>query len=133
MRKRRDLLWVAGICIFLLGVLSVLWVVLGAEEPSVVGRASWYGGGEKLNRLTANGEVFDPTLLTAASWQYPFGTRLRVVNVKTGKAVIVRVNDRGPARRLKRIIDLSREAFRRIAPLRQGVVEVRVEVRAEKP
>ena len=89
--------------------------------------ASWYGGGEKLNKHTANGEVFTPEKMTCASWHYPFDTLLKVTNLSNGKSVVVRVNDRGPNKRLGRAIDLSREAFRKIANLNQGLIEVKIE------
>lgn len=94
---------------------------------SAKGIASFYGGGENLNRLTASGEVFDPEALTAASWHYPFGQRLRVTNLESGESVIVRVTDRGPHKRLGRLIDLSRGSFRKICPLEKGLVGVKVE------
>jgi rare lipoprotein A len=59
-------------------------------------RASWYGGGEKLSSRTANGEHFNRGGLTAAHRSLPFGTRVQVTNVATGRAVVVRINDRGP-------------------------------------
>ena len=89
--------------------------------------ASWYGGGEKLNPHTANGDPFNSSLLTCATWDYPFDTLLKVINVKTGKSVIVRVNDRGPAKSLGRTIDLTKAAFSRIADTRHGLTAVRVE------
>ena len=89
--------------------------------------ASWYGGGEKLNKHTANGDVFDPHDLTCASWYHPFDTHLKVTNLSNGKSVVVRVNDRGPNKRLGRAIDLSREAFRKIANLNNGLIEVKIE------
>ena len=89
--------------------------------------ASWYGGGEKLNTHTANGEVFNPSEFTCASWHYPFDTLLKVTNIINGKSVIVRVNDRGPAKRLERSIDLSRSAFCEIADSNIGLVAVRIE------
>lgn len=81
-------------------------VVLGAET----GRASWYRAGEQ----------------TAAHRSYPFGTRVRVVRTDTGVSTIVTVSDRGPFLS-DRIIDLSEDAFRALAPLGEGVVSVRVE------
>jgi len=98
-----------------------------ATEVAAAGTASWYGGGEKLNKHTACGEVFDPQQLTCASWEYDFHTRLVVTNVDNGKSVVVRVNDRGPNKRLGRIIDLSRAAFASIADTKEGLVSVRVE------
>ncbi len=92
---------------------------------AAVGIASWYGP-ELAGRPTASGEPFNPAAMTAASWSYPFDTLLEVTNLVDGRAVIVRVNDRGPARRLNRLIDLSQSAFARIADLEQGLVRVRV-------
>jgi len=89
--------------------------------------ASWYGGGEKLNKYTANGEIFDPKKLTCASWDHPFDTRLKVINAENGKSVIVRVNDRGPNKRLGRAIDLTKLAFSKIADTRKGLAFVRIE------
>jgi len=110
--------------------LSFLSSTSSATSQSIAascGIASWYGGGEKLNKHTANGEVFNPEHLTCASWNYPFDTFLRVTNIANGKSVIVKVNDRGPAKRLGRAIDLSRASFRKIADIRQGVIPVRIE------
>lgn len=76
------------------------------------GHASWYGPGFH-GRRTANGETFNTNALTAAHRSLPFGTRVRVVNEKTGRSVIVRINDRGPFIR-GRVIDLARSAARQI-------------------
>lgn len=76
-------------------------VVQGGKIES--GMASWYGSGRK----TANGERFSPGGFTAAHPSLKFGTRLRVVNERNGRSVIVRVNDRGPFVH-GRIIDLAR-------------------------
>ncbi|WP_298952452.1 septal ring lytic transglycosylase RlpA family protein [uncultured Methylobacterium sp.] len=73
------------------------------------GRASWYASGSR----TANGERFNPNGLTAAHRSLPFGTRVRVVNQTNGRAVVVRINDRGPFAH-GRIIDLSRGSARAI-------------------
>lgn len=67
------------------------------------GLASWYGSGAR----TANGERFNPNGLTAAHRTLAFGTRLRIVNERNGRSVIVRVNDRGPFVK-GRIIDLAK-------------------------
>lgn len=79
---------------------------------------------------TASGESFDPVDLTAAHRTLPFNTEIRVTNVKTGKSVVVRINDRGPYVD-GRCIDLSRSAFKAIAPLGSGVIDVRYEVLVE--
>ncbi|EPM90895.1 rplA family protein, partial [Pseudomonas syringae pv. actinidiae ICMP 18804] len=72
------------------------------------GTAAYYGARHHGNR-TASGEPFNQNALTAAHRQLPFGTRVKVTNLNNDKAVIVRVNDRGPHTR-GRLIDVSREA-----------------------
>jgi rare lipoprotein A len=76
---------------------------------------------------TANGETFDPEALTAAHKEWAFNTRVRVTNPDTGRSVVVRINDRGPYID-GRCIDLSRAAFRAIADLDLGEIQVRYEV-----
>lgn len=93
-------------------------VLMGAAEAGQC-RASWYGGGEYLNRHTANGERFDPRKLTAAHRTLPFGTKVRVTY--RGRSVVVRVNDRGPARYTGRCLDLSKAAAERLGMTRAGV------------
>ena len=98
-----------------------------APQPAQVaetlkGIASWYGE-EFAGRTTANGEIFDPGLLTAAHRTLPFGTVLDVVNVKTKQTVRVRVNDRGPYIG-GRIIDLSYAAAQKIGLIEPGIGEV---------
>lgn len=79
---------------------------------ALIGIASYYG--KKFHgRKTANGEIFDMYKLTAAHKTLPFGTRVLVTNIKNGRSVTVRINDRGPFVK-GRIIDLSYEAARRI-------------------
>ena len=88
-----------------------------------VGTASWYGPGFH-GKKTASGEPFNQNRLTAAHPRLPLGTRARVTNLKNGKAVEVRINDRGPYHG-GRIIDLSRAAARRLAM--DGIARVRIE------
>jgi rare lipoprotein A len=76
---------------------------------------------------TANGEQFDPEALTAAHKTWAFDTRVRVTNPDNGKSVVVRINDRGPYID-GRCIDLSRAAFRAIASLGLGHIDVRYEI-----
>lgn len=89
--------------------------------------ASWYGD-ECAGKLMANGKPFDPRKYTCASWDYPLGTMLGVS--LNGKTVAAVVTDRGPHKRLlkTRQIDLSRAAFSALAPLKLGLIQVRVEV-----
>ena len=76
--------------------------------------------------LTANGELFRPMGMTAANWDVPFNTRLRVTHLATSRSIVVRVNDRGPHRRLGRMIDLSTGSCRALHAC--GLARVRVEV-----
>lgn len=87
------------------------------------GKASFYWEGRK----TANGERFRPGGLTAAHRTLPFGTKVRVTNLRNGRSVVVRINDRGPFIK-GRSIDLSRGAATVIGMLGQGVAPVRVAV-----
>src|SRR3989441_8564631 len=91
-----------------------------------VGVASWYGPGFHGNR-TANGEIYDQYELTAAHPSLPLGTRVMVTNLENGRAVQVRINDRGPFVG-GRAIDLSYAAARTIGMVGPGTVRVRVEV-----
>ena len=97
--------------------------VLGAKET---GHASWYGHPYH-GRRTSNGEVYDMDKMTAAHLRLPFGTWVRVKNLENGRQTEVRINDRGPFVK-NRIIDLSREAARRIEMIGPGTARVRVEV-----
>ena len=90
-----------------------------------IGVASWYG--EPFHgRLTANGERYDMHAYTAAHRLYPFGTRLRVINLDNGRSVTVRVNDRGPFVR-GRIIDLSLAAATDLGMVPNGTARVKLE------
>jgi len=96
----------------------------------MLGVASWYSEfSPGIRETTANMEKFDHNKLTCASWDYPFDTVLEVINIDNGKKVLVRVNDRGPAKRLYRkgrIIDLTKKAFQNIADLDKGLIKVKV-------
>jgi rare lipoprotein A len=90
------------------------------------GIASWYGIPYH-GRRAANGEIYDMNQLTAAHRTLPFGSMVRVTSETNGKSVTVRITDRGPFID-GRIIDLSREAARRIDMLGPGIMQVRLEV-----
>lgn len=101
---------------------------LSAEEGTTVmgtGVASYYGQA-LAGQPTASGEAFDPTDLTAAHRSLPFGSRVRVVNLRNDKDVVVRINDRGPFVD-GRVIDLSRAAAEHLGMVRDGKVRVRLE------
>lgn len=99
---------------------------VGKVKSYVHGKASYYAG-KFIGRKTANGEIFTSNDLTCAHMYYKFGTRLRVTNVKNGKSIIVRVNDRGGFSKYGRIVDLSKAAFKRIASTKSGVINVKIE------
>lgn len=94
-------------------------------KPYQVGLASWYGK-QFHGRTTASGEDFDMFELTAAHKQLPLGTYVKVTNLKNGKWIIVRVNDRGPYVG-NRIMDLSYSAARMLS-FRAGVERVRLDL-----
>jgi rare lipoprotein A len=93
---------------------------------SLSGVASWYGE-EFAGRTTANGEIFDPSQLTAAHRTLPFGTVLDITNPKTSQTVRVRVNDRGPFIG-GRVIDLSYAAAQKIGLIEPGIGDVQIAV-----
>jgi rare lipoprotein A len=93
------------------------------ERHALTGMASFYGQGE----VTAAGERFDPTAMTAAHRTLPFGTKVRVTRVDTGNSVIVRINDRGPFKP-GRVIDLSQGAAENLGMTSIGLTPVRLEV-----
>jgi len=111
--------------------LAAIRVASANNEPAT-GVASWYGEDHR-GRLMANGKRFNPDLLTAASWFYPLGARVRVTLQTPGdvpKAVIVRITDRGPSMNLVRegrIIDLTHAAFQQLSSPHLGLINVKVE------
>jgi len=124
---------------------AIRWVLLmflispGMEAPLVahlsapvqpikvwVGNASWYGP-EFNGRKTANGERFSAESLTAAHPSLPFGSWVRVVNMRNGRFAVVRINDRGPYQE-GREIDVSYRVARKIGLIDSGVSQVRLEL-----
>jgi peptidoglycan lytic transglycosylase len=97
----------------------------GRDGFAQTGQASWYGDSHQ-GRITASGEKFDMNQLTAAHRTLPMGTAVRVTNLDNGRAVEVIINDRGPFVGA-RVIDLSREAARRLNMEREGLAPVHIE------
>lgn len=98
-----------------------------AAQKTLHGKASWYSQSDGgVRKFTASGERFDSSKKTCASWHFKMGTKLKVTNLRNGKSVVCRVNDRGPAKRLKRIIDLSKSAFQKIEHVDQGIAKVQI-------
>jgi rare lipoprotein A len=101
---------------------------LGHHAGGGVIRASWYGGGEKLNSHTASGQRFNPHLRTAAHRTLPLGTKARVVNMHNGRSTLVVINDRGPAAWTGRSLDLSRQAALDLGMIHNGETQVKMEI-----
>ena len=100
--------------------------MLDNPDSIIQGKASFYGS-EFNGRKTANGEIYDETALTAAHRTLPFGTVLRVTNLRNGLSVIVRINDRGPFHP-DRVIDLSKNAAEEIDLITYGVTDIEAEI-----
>ena len=92
----------------------------------IKGSASWYGPGF-YGRQTASGERLRKGTFTAAHRTLPFGTKVRVTNLSNGRAVVVRINDRGPFKR-HRVIDLAHGAASELRMMQAGEIPVRLEV-----
>ena len=103
--------------------MAVSLLTFSKSASAEVGHASWYS----LTSKTASGERCDPGAMTAAHRSLPFGTKVRVENLKTGRSVIVRINDRGPFIG-GRIIDLTKGAARKIGMISSGIARVRLTV-----
>lgn len=97
------------------------------EDPTYdhVGRASWYGA-QFHGRLTANGEIFDSSAITAAHPTLPLPSYVRVTNLANKRSIVVRVNDRGPYSE-GRLIDVSEQTAALLGFRRRGTTKVRVE------
>ncbi len=101
----------------------------GTPAEAGEGKLAWYGG-KFAGRKTASGQRYDPGAMTMAHKSLPFGTRVRVTNLKNKRSVVLRVNDRGPTQG-DRIGDVSLAAARKLGMLRSGVVDAKIEVVAE--
>ena len=100
--------------------LACLSSVVGAARAES-GNAAYYHGGR-----TASGVVTSAAGLTAAHRTLPFGTLVRVTNLRNGRSVVVRITDRGPFGR-GRIIDVSRPAARELGMIGSGIAKVRLD------
>lgn len=98
------------------------------RDPRIVksgyGRTSWYHEGSRV----ATGERYNPDGLTTAHRTLPFGSHVRITNQHNGRSVVVRVNDRGPAKWTGRDWDVSRGAARHLDMIQAGVVPVKWEL-----
>ena len=108
------------------GVVEITSAIGRGVKAVQEGVVSWYGA-QFHDRPTASGERFDSGAYTMAHPSLPFGTVARVTNLRNGRSVVVRVNDRGPFIG-KRIADLSQAAASEIGMMRMGVARARIEV-----
>lgn len=101
---------------------------IGAKKPTRVfyGQASYYANKFE-GRKTANGEIFRQKKLTCASNVLPLGTWIRVTNLRNGRSVVVKINDRLHPK-MKRIVDLSKAAAQRLGYVSRGLTRVKVEI-----
>jgi rare lipoprotein A len=129
--RNRNVVVIATALVLVFSVGFIFVEQIQAEQltqpsASETGLASYYAG-KFQGRLTANGEIFDTNRFTAAHKTLPFNTIVKVTNARTGKSVLVRINDRGPFVP-GRIIDLSRAAADAISMVGVGLETVTVEV-----
>ncbi len=108
---------------FFVAAITVAMLATGSAEAATTGLASYY----KVGKRTANGEYYNPNGMTAAHRKLPFGTMLKVTNLRNGKTVVVRVNDRGPFIK-RRVLDLSFGAAKVIGLHRSGLTQIRFDV-----
>ena len=119
-----GLFLLASTALLPVGVISLSPTVARAEQNVPVAvMATWYGY-ELAGNRTANGEIFNPNGLTAAHKTLPFGTRVRVTNPRTGRSVIVRINDRLGDPRIE--IDLALGAARAIGMTETTMVRMEI-------
>lgn len=97
-----------------------------SSKKILYGQASFYSD-KFIGKKTANGEIFSQEKYTAACNVLPLGTWIRVTNLKNGKSVIVKTNDRLHPK-MKRLVDLSRAAAKKINYINSGITKVKVEV-----
>lgn len=97
-----------------------------AKNLTQTGVASWYGPGFH-GKKTANGEVYNQNALTAAHKTLPLSSKVKVTNLENNKSITLRVNDRGPYHG-NRILDLSKEAARKLGVLQKGVAKIKLQV-----
>ena len=108
-----------------ISLILVIFLSSCSYKLTQTGKASYYA--DKFNgRKTANGERFSNSRRTAAHQTLPFGTKVKVTNLRNGKSVKVRINDRGPFVS-GRIIDLSKKAARKIDMIKEGVGNVKIQ------
>ncbi len=121
-----------GLCFYIF-FLSVNKLIaqdsLQAESTFIYGSASFYAN-KFQGRKTASGEIFDQSKMTAASNKVPLGTWVRVTNLKNGKDVVVKINDR-MHKKMKRVIDLSYSSAKKLGFIKSGITKVKMQILEE--
>ena len=102
----------------------------GSKPRILYGTASYYSNSFN-GKKTANGEIYSHKKMTAACNVLPLGTWIKVTDLRSGKSVVVKTNDRLHSR-MKRVVDLSREAAEKLGYVKSGLTRVRVEVIGQK-
>lgn len=129
-RRRLDLRVVLSLCLgclfFACGTNPGARFGTMGDGVSEEGIASFYHDGLHGNP-TASGELYDRNALTAAHPALPFGTRIRVTNLRNGRSLVLTVNDRGPFV-TGRIVDVSQRAARELDFLQEGIVKVTIAI-----
>jgi rare lipoprotein A len=113
------------VAVALSGAIASPGGAIAAAKQKQVGYASWYGGPQH-GQATASGERYDQNEMTAAHPSLPMNSLVRVTNLRNGRSVILRINDRGPRAR-DRVIDVSRRAAEMLGIKQRGVATVKVE------
>ena len=117
---------ITGVCLF---AGDTTWIK-EAKPKILYGTASFYSNSFN-GKKTANGEIYSHKKMTAACNVLPLGSWIRVTNLRNGKSVVVKTNDRLHSR-MKRVVDLSREAAEKLGYVKSGLTRVRVEVIGKK-
>ena len=120
------IIFFTGVCLFAGDTAEVK----GAKPKILYGTASFYSNSFN-GKKTANGEIYSHKKMTAACNVLPLGTWIKVTNLRNGKSVVVKTNDRLHSK-MKRVVDLSREAAEKLGYVKSGLTKVRVEVIGKK-
>ncbi|WP_027385707.1 septal ring lytic transglycosylase RlpA family protein [Chryseobacterium gregarium] len=114
------------VIIMMISAFGVYSFRMNATDAKKTSYASYYH--DKFNgKKTASGEIFSNSKFTAANRTLPFGTNIRVTNLKNGKEVVVKINDRGPYHS-SRALDMSKAAFDEIGNTGSGTIPVEYEI-----
>ena len=114
--------------LFALCFVATGWAFPSHAFNAQCGKASWYA----MTSMTASGERASPNTMTAAHRTLPFGTLVRVTNLRNGRSVVLRINDRGPFIK-GRVVDVTKRAARKLGFVNSGWTRVMVSTPDKKP